>query len=140
MEKRDKNTGVRTSEQSIQQSPEKKSMWIGKRSKKKKNARKHLMTHLQYVILKRVDSIMFDFSCALDFAAFLCALSLSHSTPRYQFILVYFLPIAPTGYKQQMDRMSTTVEQYPSLYPSVHVREMGYVIVDWFAAVSIVIW
>lgn len=64
MEERDKNTAIRTSEQSIQQSPERKSMWMGD---EEKNAHKHLMTHLQYVILKRVDSIMFDFSCALDY-------------------------------------------------------------------------
>lgn len=40
----------------------------------------------------------------------------------YQFIVLYFLPIVPTGYQQQMVLMSTTVEQFPSLHPSIHVR------------------
>lgn len=134
MEKRDKNTGIRTTEQSIQQSLETPSQFMnvaeGEGEWAKKPDHKHLMTHLQYVILKRVDSIMFDFSCALDYSPLVFStrpisfarLPFALATNLYCVSDIYFLSIAPTGCKQQMVRMSAIVEQFR--FPlSIHSRK-----------------
>lgn len=122
---------------------------IGRR-REKKNARKHLMTHLQYVIVKRVDSIMFDFSCALDYTRHISELSLSLSTALHHAVLPSVTNLlwyifcrlrlqATNSKRSECQPPSSNFPPFIRLFTYAQTA-MGNVIVNWFGAVSIAVW